>query len=163
MNKLLIITALFIFIFNCASSPRYHTGGAVRSEKKTTLPVSSPSRRIALDEVDQSNVPLMTIQKSKSAVLTSSYYGDDFHGRKTASGEIFNMYEKTAAHKELPLGTILNVTYLKTGKSVIVKVNDRGPYIEGRDLDLSYGAAKKIGLVAEGVGKVKVTVIQWGE
>ena len=93
----------------------------------------------------------------------SSYYGPKFHGRPTASGEIFNMYGESAAHKELPLGTIINVTYLKTGKSVVVKVNDRGPFIPGRDLDLSYGAAKKIGLVNDGVGEVKISVIQWGE
>lgn len=105
----------------------------------------------------------MTIKQEKKAIFTSSYYGPKFHGRKTASGEVFDMYGDTAAHKELPLGTILNVTYLKTGKSVIVKVNDRGPFIAGRDLDLSYGAAKKIGLVADGVGEVKVTVIHWGE
>jgi len=93
----------------------------------------------------------------------SSYYGPKFHGKPTASGEIFDMNGNTAAHKELPLGTILNVTYLKTGRSVIVKVNDRGPFIPGRDLDLSYGAAKKIGLVSDGVGEVKITVIKWGE
>ena len=166
MKKLLLICLFVIFIINCASSPRYHSGN-VRPQKKSiskkSVPQKTLSKRIEVGEVDKSNVSLMTIQRKKSAVLTSSYYGSKFHGRPTANGEIFNMYGKTAAHKELPLGTILKVTYLKTGKSVKVTVNDRGPYIVGRDLDLSYGAAKKIGLTADGVGKVKVTVIQWGE
>ncbi|NPE28334.1 septal ring lytic transglycosylase RlpA family protein [Methanococcoides sp. SA1] len=166
MRKLLLICITFIFILNCASSPRYHSGN-VRPQKKSVAKKSvSPktsSKRIEVGEKDHSNVSLMTIQKKKSAVLTSSYYGKKFHGRPTANGEIFDMYGKTAAHKEMPLGTVLKVTYLKTGKSVVVKVNDRGPYIVGRDLDLSYGAAKKIGLANDGVGKVKVSVVQWGE
>ncbi len=88
--------------------------------------------------------------------MVASWYGKAFHGKKTASGEIFNMYAYTAAHKSLPLGTILKVINPENGKSVVVKVNDRGPYVRGRDLDLSYAAAKKIGLVKKGVGKVYV-------
>jgi len=98
-----------------------------------------------------------------TAIMTASYYGEDFHGKRTSSGEIFDMYGMTAAHKTLPLGTVLKVTYIPTGRSVVVKVNDRGPFVPGRDLDLSYGAALKIGLVRDGVGKVKVTVIKWGD
>ncbi len=91
--------------------------------------------------------------------MVASWYGKAFHGKKTASGEIFNMYAYTAAHKTLPLGTILKVTNPETGKSVVVKVNDRGPYVRGRDLDLSYAAAKKIGLTKKGVGKVYVEIL----
>ncbi|MCF7886027.1 MAG: septal ring lytic transglycosylase RlpA family protein, partial [Candidatus Marinimicrobia bacterium] len=98
-----------------------------------------------------------------SAILTSSYYGKKFHGRRTSNGEIFNMYGYSAAHKTLPFGTVLKVTYLKNGKSVLVTVNDRGPFIKGRELDLSYMAAKKIGLTREGVGKVKIRVVKWGQ
>ncbi|HDP68704.1 MAG TPA: septal ring lytic transglycosylase RlpA family protein [Candidatus Marinimicrobia bacterium] len=99
-----------------------------------------------------------------TAVFTASYYGlnDGFDGKKAANGGIFNKDALTAAHKTLPFGTILKVTYPKTGKSVTVRINDRGPYIPGRDLDLSYGAAKKIGLVEHGIGQVKVTVVKWG-
>lgn len=89
----------------------------------------------------------------------ASWYGKPFHGRKTASGERYNMYAKTAAHKKLPFGTKLEVTYLKTGKNVRVRVNDRGPYIHGRKLDLSYAAAKRIGLVHDGVGKIRMRII----
>jgi len=89
----------------------------------------------------------------------ASWYGDKFHGRPTASGEIYDMYGLSAAHKELPLGTLLRVNDPKTGRSIKVKVNDRGPFIGRRILDLSYGAAKKLGVVEAGVTTVKIEII----
>jgi rare lipoprotein A len=88
--------------------------------------------------------------------VTASYYGLKFNGRPTASGEIFDMYAMTCAHKKMPFGTKLRVTNPDNNKSVIVTVNDRGPFIRGRDLDLSFGAARKIGFVAKGVGRVRI-------
>ena len=89
----------------------------------------------------------------------ASWYGKKFHGHRTSSGEIYNMYAMTAAHKTLPLPSYVRVTSLKDGKSVIVKVNDRGPFHENRIIDLSYAAAKKLGVTARGTGAVEVTVI----
>ena len=86
----------------------------------------------------------------------ASWYGKKFNGKSTASGERFDMYEMTCAHKTLPFGTKLRVTNPENNKWVIVTVNDRGPFIPGRDLDLSYGAAKKIGIVKQGVERVKI-------
>ena len=85
---------------------------------------------------------LFTMYSFKNDVITgkASYYGKNHHGRKTASGEIFNMYKYTAAHKYLKFGTMIKVTSLETDKSVIVRINDRGPFIKGRDLDLSKSA-----------------------
>ena len=85
---------------------------------------------------------LFTMYSFKNDVITgkASYYGEGHHGRKTASGEIFNMYKYTAAHKYLKFGTMIKVTSLETDKSVIVRINDRGLYIKGRDLDLSKSA-----------------------
>lgn len=107
---------------------------------------------------------MLTRGAQHTAIFTASYYGhnDGFDGKKTANGEIFDKNALTAAHKTLPFGTVLKVTYLKTGKSVNVKINDRGPFIAGRDIDLSYGAAVKLGLVNHGIGKVRVTVVKWG-
>ncbi|HEC78589.1 MAG TPA: septal ring lytic transglycosylase RlpA family protein [candidate division WOR-3 bacterium] len=90
----------------------------------------------------------------------ASYYGDEFHGRKTASGETFNKWAYTCAHKKLPFGTRVKVTNLKNKKTVIVRVNDRGPFVKGRIIDLSYAAAKKIDLVKYGVVKVKIEVVK---
>lgn len=89
----------------------------------------------------------------------ASYYSDYHHGRLTANGERFNMHDLTAAHRTLPLGSKVKVTNLKTGKSVIVKINDRGPYVKGRVIDLSKAAAGNLGILSSGLGQVKIDVI----
>lgn len=89
----------------------------------------------------------------------ASWYGKKFHGHRTSSGETYNMYAMTAAHKSLPLPTYVRVTHLENGRSVIVKVNDRGPFHENRIIDLSYAAAKKLGVTGKGTGVVEVTAI----
>ncbi len=89
----------------------------------------------------------------------ASWYGDKEHGNRSASGEIFNRYAYTAAHKELPFGTVVRVTNLENRKQVEVRINDRGPHVKGRVIDLSYAAAKSIGLVRSGVAKVKIEVL----
>ena len=93
----------------------------------------------------------------------ASWYGSKFHGRKTASGERFNKHSYTGAHKKLPFGTIIRVTNLRNGKEVYIKLNDRGPFINGRILDVSRAAAKAIGLINRGVIQVKVEVISLPE
>ncbi len=102
------------------------------------------------------SAPPGVVQPPKTGYVIASWYGSKFHGRQTASGEIYNMYSMTCAHKNFPFGTRLRVTYLRTNKSAIVTVNDRGPFIPGRDLDLSYAAAKAIGLSEAGVGRVRI-------
>lgn len=95
-----------------------------------------------------------------SASGNASWYGGKYHGRKTASGEIFNKNGLTAAHPSLPFGTRVKVTNVANGRSVIVRINDRGPFISGRDIDLSYAAAKKIDMVQSGVAEVKVEILK---
>lgn len=90
----------------------------------------------------------------------ASWYGPGFHGRKTASGERFNMHDLTAAHKELPLGSRVLVTNKRTGKSVVVRINDRGPYHSNRVIDLSRGAAKELGILGSGVGDVSIRALK---
>ena len=92
----------------------------------------------------------------------ASWYGEPFHGRATASGEIYDMHKLTAAHKELPLGSVVSVRNLKNGKTVTVRVNDRGPFVKGRIIDLSLAAAKKLSMVGPGTAKVEMTVVQVG-
>jgi rare lipoprotein A len=87
-----------------------------------------------------------------------SYYADKFHGRRTASGKRFDKNAFTAAHRTLPFGTKVEVTNLSNGKSVIVEINDRGPYSEDRILDLSPAAARKIGLIGKGTAEAKIVV-----
>lgn len=89
-------------------------------------------------------------------IMKASYYGDQFHGQRTANGETFNKNKLTAAHKTLPFNTKLLITYPKSGKSVVVRINDRGPYISGRDLDLSERAATELGMKRVGVDTIIV-------
>ncbi len=89
----------------------------------------------------------------------ASWYGKPFHGKLTANGERYNMYNMTAAHRTYAMGTILKVTNLRNKRSVKVRINDRGPFYNTRNIDLSYGAAKKLGMVHKGVGKVKIEVL----
>ncbi|NOY64133.1 MAG: septal ring lytic transglycosylase RlpA family protein [Nitrospirae bacterium] len=103
--------------------------------------------------------PQPLIPPEGKTTMVASWYGKKFHGRPTASGEIFNMYGHTAAHKSLPFGTLLRVTNPANGRSVVVKINDRGPFVKGRDLDLSYGAAKQLGLIQKGTSVVYVDFI----
>ncbi|MGH2566771.1 MAG: septal ring lytic transglycosylase RlpA family protein [Bacteroidota bacterium] len=93
----------------------------------------------------------------------ASYYADDFHGKLTSNGEIFNMNDLTAAHRTFPFGTKVRVTNLDNKKVVVVRVNDRGPFIEGRLIDLSLGAAKEIDLIQKGTTRVLLEVLEWGD
>ncbi|WP_243454778.1 septal ring lytic transglycosylase RlpA family protein [Meiothermus sp. CFH 77666] len=90
----------------------------------------------------------------------ASWYGPRFHGRRTANGERFNKFRLTAAHRTLPFNTRVRVTNLHNGRSVVVRINDRGPYIRGRIIDLSYAAARQLGMHRQGVIQVKVEILR---
>lgn len=89
----------------------------------------------------------------------ASWYGKDFHGRKTSNSETYNMYEMTAAHKTLPMNTILLVRNLENNREIVIRVNDRGPFVRGRVIDLSYSAAKKLGIISKGTARVHLTAL----
>ncbi len=89
----------------------------------------------------------------------ASWYGRKFHGRKTSNGETYDMYGLSAAHKTLPMGIYVKVTHLGNGQHIIVRINDRGPFVAGRIIDLSYGAAKQLGIVQSGTAKVQIEAL----
>ena len=95
-------------------------------------------------------------QPNYEEVGMASWYGDAFNGRPTSTGERFNMHELTAAHKTLPLPGLVEVTNLENGRRVVVRINDRGPFVDGRIIDLSRGAAQELGMISQGVGRVRV-------
>ena len=145
---------------------RQHDGASslVKSARQpTSLALSSPL--LASDTAQVSNdedvlerltaVASNSVSKFKQTGL-ASWYGRQFHGRKTASGETFDMNGLTAAHRSLPLNCYVKVTNKTNGKSVVVKVNDRGPFHGNRVMDLSYGAAKQLGITNKGVGNVSI-------
>lgn len=119
----------------------------------------------ANENVDFTNVYVEESKEVNSSIavdfidngtMVASWYGPKFHGKQTANTETFNELAYTAAHKTLPFGTMLRVTNPRNDKSIIVRINDRGPYIKGRDIDLSKGAALALGMVEKGVIKVDV-------
>ena len=105
-------------------------------------------------------ISFLYIINIQSDIVNVSYYGKEHHGKKTASGEIFDMNKLTTAHKKLPFGTIIEMTNIHNNKSIVVKVNDRGPYIKGRTFDLSKAAFDSIGDIKRGVIKVKFKIIK---
>ena len=108
------------------------------------------------------NVMAKTKVNQHSTRGEASYYAGFHHGKKTASGERFNMHSLTAAHRTLPLGSKIKVTNLNNGKEVVVRVNDRGPYAKGRVLDVSLGAAKKLGMLKTGTAKISIQILHVG-
>ncbi|MBI3592399.1 MAG: septal ring lytic transglycosylase RlpA family protein [Nitrospirae bacterium] len=126
---------------------------AVAPEKPSYAPVQKPSEK--QPEKEQRTYEFKEF-KGDQRYVVASWYGPDFHGRPTSSGELFNMHAFTCAHKEYPFGTKLKVVNTKNSKEVECTVNDRGPFVAGRDLDLSYAAAKKIDLVGPGTSTVMI-------
>ena len=88
------------------------------------------------------------------------WYGKEFNGKRTANGERFDMNKLTAAHRTLPFGTVVEVTNLSNGKKVVVRINDRGPFTKGRIIDLSYAAAKEIGMLKSGTARVRLRIVK---
>jgi len=99
-------------------------------------------------------------QKREKMYGISSWYGPNFHGKCTSNGEKYNMYARTAAHKTLPMDTIVRVKNLENGKSTVVRINDRGPFVKGRIIDCSYRAGKELGLDKTGIAKVEIEVLK---
>ena len=110
---------------------------------------------------------MVTIRRLPPGVRTfvqrgiASWYGGKFHGRRSACGIRFNTYKMYAAHKTLPCGAVVRVKNLENGRSVLVKIVDRGPYKRGRIIDLSYSAAKKLGMIKKGTAPVRIEVVNW--
>jgi len=114
----------------------------------------SLSDPVAVDDPVEVDDPALVLEDRVIERGRASWYGDLFHGRRTASGEIFNMHELTAAHKTLPFGTRLRVRNLANGREVAVRINDRGPHVRGRIIDLSRAAAAQVGLLHAGTATV---------
>jgi rare lipoprotein A len=126
------------------------------------------NERILIEEfvpltVKENTVNTSAVKFIDRGTLKASWYGPKFHGKFTANGEVYDQMALTAAHKSLSFGTLLKITNPKNGKSVIVRINDRGPYIEGRELDLSKGAAIELGMLEKGVARVKVQEVALNE
>jgi rare lipoprotein A len=140
------------------------------SVESPTAPVAVPPAKVDKPGVTSKTGPAeeqdeeIVLPADAKPILTetgmASWYGAPYHNRRGSNGEIYNMHAMTAAHRTLPLGSIVRVTNLKTNRSALVRITDRGPFVEGRILDLSYAAAKKLDIWQPGVASVKVEVMQ---
>lgn len=157
-NFKFIISAVIAFtlLSGCASHPRF-TDKDTRPQRKKTTEKTSHEAQAGEREVEPE------LRVGFSWVGYASYYGQKFHGRRTSNGEIYDMNGISMAHKTLPFGTILEVVNLSNNKKLQIRVNDRGPFIPGRDADVSLGAANKLDMVREGVVKVRLTIVSLGE
>ena len=152
MNRVLSILAAALFLaanVGAATVPNHQQPRA----KTSAIPMAQKSAQTPrLQQISRA-------EPKPYQVGTASWYGKQFHGKTTASGEDFDMFEFTAAHRKLPLGTFVKVTNLKNGKWIIVRVNDRGPYVGNRIMDLSYSAARMLNF-RDGVERVRIDLIQ---
>lgn len=124
-----------------------------------TVAMSPVTEAMPPATVTATATPKASAKRESVEVGIASWYGRAFQGRPTASGEIYDMDGLTAAHKKLPLGTKVRVTNLKNGRSVTLKINDRGPYIPGRLLDVSKAAARKLGFLGAGLTEVRIEIL----
>jgi len=141
------LTIAFLVSLGAAQGP--HSSG---SAKYATVPQS-------IIEAAKPGVAKARLSAKPYQVGTASWYGEYFEGKPTASGEPYNMYELTAAHPTLPLGTFVKVTNLHNRRAVVVRINDRGPVVDGRIIDVSYSAARVLNFHAQGVQRVRLDVV----
>ncbi len=150
---------LSLVLFSCARPPREPLPPQALT-KDVSRPVPGWMKPYTIN--GKTYFPLPSAEGYEEECL-ASWYGPGFHGRETSSGEIYNMYEYTAAHKILPLGTYVLVKNLENGRELVVRINDRGPFVGERCLDLSYAAARELGMVGKGLSRVKIIALSEGE
>jgi rare lipoprotein A len=155
MARLAVAAAACMVLIGCSVSPRF----ATREESAGSGEGKTPESK----KPEESRPPAATGRILLTLEGVASYYAEDFHGKLTSNGETYDMNGLTAAHRTFPFGTKVRVTNLENGKSVIVRINDRGPFKEGRIIDLSRGAAEQIDLIPTGTTRVKLEVLQWGD
>ena len=167
MKRLPLLCCLCLFLASCSHKPArvavapappvdqteqpLPEGTPPTADKPTSSPDSYPS---AAAEINREAKPV------EVETGIASWYGAPYHNRRGSNGEVYDMNAMTAAHRTLPLGSVVRVTNLQSEKSAVVRITDRGPFIEGRIIDLSQAAAKQIGLVQKGTGRVRVEVLK---
>lgn len=164
--RLLIPAFLVTGLAACSSTPQVRDSAPVKKVDVSTIPDAqvqheprSPYGNPANYEVFGKRYYVMESSKDFSQTGTASWYGTKFHGKRTSSGEPYDMYAMTAAHKTLPLPTYVRVTNLENDRQIVVKVNDRGPFVGDRIIDLSYTAAIKLDMTAKGTARVFIETL----
>jgi rare lipoprotein A (peptidoglycan hydrolase) len=155
-NQSVVFASVFLgvgmLVFTPAVNPT--TAGRMSNPTQTAYSQSTTLPTQLKSEVNGQPKPLAVWE------CTSSWYGDDFDGQPTATGETYDMYATTAAHPTLPLGSIVRVVNTRNHRSQVVRINDRGPFIEGRELDVSYEVARRLGFDQRGTAKVRLELLE---
>jgi len=151
-----IMSVLSLFVQSCTILPQTPISNSIRTSV-STRPGYMENRKADVVTPYASNRPPLQLVNVHTG--DASWYGPGFHGKKTASGEIFDQAKFTAAHRTFPLGSRARVTHLENGNSIEVEINDRGPYVAGRIIDLSRAAARALGIIQNGTARVRVELI----
>ena len=151
---IIISFAVFTSFFSGCSSKKVHKPHKTKYTSKARHKATMRSYKVRGKKYHPSYVTVGQVQKG-----ISSWYGPNFHGKKTSNGEVYNMHARTAAHKTWPMDTMVKVRNLQNGRSTTVRINDRGPFVRGRIIDCSYTAGKEIGLDRMGIAKVSIEVV----
>jgi rare lipoprotein A len=159
MKVIATATALVLSVGMAAASDPGTTKASTAAAQNSTKTGEKDANQAVTTETTPKVAPLGKPTRKKPQIGTASWYGQKFQGKPTASGEPYDMFQFTAAHRALPLGSWLKVTNMRTGKWLIVRVNDRGPFVGDRILDLSESAAKMLDIKARGVARVKLEVV----
>lgn len=159
IKRLILSLCLLLCFIACARETRYFI--ISKPPPKKVVALSEKSKDPTLKPYVVNGVRYYPLPASEGfrQLGKASWYGAKFHGRRTSSGEIYDMHKVSAAHKTLPLGTYVKVLNLSNNRKSIVRINDRGPFVKGRIIDLSYAAAKEIGLVGPGVAEVEIVAL----
>ncbi len=147
---------MLLGLVSCVSSPRFHSNKYNKDELRDVRFFSNENEDSKIDTLHNLS------NEIESVTGFASFYADDFDGKTTANGETYNMYELTAAHQTYPFNTMIRVVNLENNKTVIVRINDRGPFVDNRIIDLSLGAAIKLGMDKTGIQEVRLEIIEWG-
>ncbi len=158
--SLIIMLFLVVLFSGCATSPRFTSGGETGNDSRHKKENKEPENKPPSE--NKKNI------ESRSGALekvtgVASFYSEKFNGRKTANGETYDMYDLTAAHETYPFNTVVRVVNLKNNKSVVLRINDRKPDLNGRIIDVSLKAAQELDMVTNGIAHVQVEVIKWGK
>jgi rare lipoprotein A len=159
MKRLRLLFSFLLLLVGCSHKP-----AKVSVPPPPTIQQPTPATPTAEASEEPTPAETIAVAPDAKALLVetgiASWYGPPYHNRRASNGEIYDMHAMTAAHRTLPLGSIVRVTNIETGDSAIVRITDRGPFIEGRIVDLSQAAAKKVGLIQKGTGQVRLEVLE---
>ncbi len=164
MREILTVAVLVVLFAGCSQKYEvkynpYHKSSQYSSESSSKSSTSSSASNMKPYTVFGKTYYPSFVSVGEEYNGIASWYGPDFHGKKTANGEMYDMNANTAAHKTLPMNTIVRVTNLNNSKSTVVRINDRGPFVDGRIIDLSFAAGKEVGIDKTGTAPVKLVVL----